>query len=94
MLFISKKIMPKYLEEFLPSLLLRLFAALLPILIGYSALFEKYWTRSAENRSMMIKTFVLLLFMVLILPTVGLTRFASSFLNISEMRYFYQISFF
>jgi hypothetical protein len=38
-------------------------------------LIEKYWTRSAENRSMMIKTFVLLLFMVLILPTLGLTRF-------------------
>lgn len=53
--------------------MLRLLAALLPVLVAYTALAELHWTRSAENRSMMVKTFTLLLFMVLILPTLGLT---------------------
>lgn len=70
--FISKNL-PSYIGEFLPSLLLRLLAALLPVLVAYTALAEMHWTRSAENRSMMVKTFTLLLFMVLVLPTLGLT---------------------
>ncbi len=65
--------LPPYLIEFLPSLMLRLFAALMPVLVALTALAELQWTRSAENRSMMTKTFLLLLFMVLILPTLGLT---------------------
>lgn len=65
--------LPSYIVEFLPSLVLRLLAALLPVLVAYTALAELHWTRSAENRSMMVKTFILLLFMVLVLPTLGLT---------------------
>jgi hypothetical protein len=53
--------------------MLRLLAALLPVAVAYTALAELHWTRSAENSSMMIKTFILLIFMVLILPTIGLT---------------------
>ena len=59
--------------ELLPSLLLRILAALLPVLVALTSLAEMHWTRSAENRSMMVKTFTLLLFMVLVLPTLGLT---------------------
>lgn len=79
--------MPSYIVEFLPSLLLRLLAALLPVLVAYTALAELHWTRSAENRSMMVKTFTLLLFMVLILPTLGLTSINAifEFLNNKEI---------
>jgi hypothetical protein len=63
----------------LPSLLLRLLAALLPVLVAYTALAELHWTRSAENHSMMVKTFTLLLFMVLVLPTLGLTSINAVF---------------
>ena len=68
-----EKFMPSYIAEFLPSILLRLLAALLPVAVAQTALAELHWTRSAENRSMMVKTFTLLLFMVLVLPTLGLT---------------------
>ena len=68
-----EKALPSYLAEFLPSIILRLLAALLPVAVAYTALAEMHWTRSAENRSMMVKTFTLLIFMVLILPTLGLT---------------------
>lgn len=73
------KILPSYLGEFLPSLLLRLLAALLPVLVSRTALAEMHWTRSGENRSMMVKTFTLLLFMVLVLPTLGLTSINAFF---------------
>jgi calcium permeable stress-gated cation channel len=79
LLHIKKKLLPSYLTEFLPSLLLRLLAALLPVLVALTSLAELHWTRSAENRSMMIKTFMLLLFMVLILPTLGLTSINAVF---------------
>lgn len=73
LILIKQKYLPGYLAEFLPSLMLRLFAALMPVLVALTALAELHWTRSAENRSMMTKTFLLLIFMVLILPTLGLT---------------------
>lgn len=59
--------------------MLRLLAALLPVLVAYTALAELHWTRSGENRSMMVKTYTLLLFMVLILPTLGLTSINALF---------------
>jgi len=68
-----QKIIPEFLVEFLPSLILRLLAALLPVLVAWTALAELHWTRSSRNRSMMVKTYCLLLFMTLILPTLGLT---------------------
>ena len=71
--------MPDYLKEFLPSLILRLLAALLPVLVAFTALAELHWTRSSRNRSMMVKTYMLLLFMTLILPTLGLTSINALF---------------
>lgn len=73
------KIFPEYLQEFLPSLILRLLAALLPVLVAWTALAELHWTRSSRNRSMMVKTYLTLLFMVLILPTLGLTSINALF---------------
>ncbi len=43
---IFKEYMPNYLSEFLPSFLLRIFSSLLPVLVGYTALLEKHWTKS------------------------------------------------
>ncbi|XP_073484414.1 CSC1-like protein 1 [Aquarana catesbeiana] len=60
-------------SQFFPTLLLWSFSALLPTIVYYSTLFEYHWTKSAENRIMMHKIYIFLLFMVLILPSLGLT---------------------
>nr|CAD7258373.1 unnamed protein product [Timema shepardi] len=66
-------------SEFLPTLLLWTVSALMPVLVSYSDRFLSHWTRSEQNHSIMNKTFTLLLFMVLILPSLGLTRY---FINV------------
>ncbi|XP_058273713.1 CSC1-like protein 1 isoform X1 [Hemibagrus wyckioides] len=60
-------------SQFFPTLLLWSFSALLPTIVYYSTLLESHWTRSSENMSMMYKLYIFLLFMVLILPSLGLT---------------------
>ncbi|KAG5276933.1 hypothetical protein AALO_G00111550 [Alosa alosa] len=59
-------------SQFLPTLLLWTFSALLPTVVYYSTVWEAHWTRSSENMSMMYKLYIFLLFMVLILPSLGL----------------------
>ncbi|XP_061700561.1 calcium permeable stress-gated cation channel 1 [Syngnathoides biaculeatus] len=59
--------------QFFPTLLLWVFSALLPFIVYYSAIFESHWTRSGENQVTMHKCFLLLVFMVLILPSLGLS---------------------
>uniref|UniRef100_A0A8C7D727 Transmembrane protein 63C n=1 Tax=Oncorhynchus kisutch TaxID=8019 RepID=A0A8C7D727_ONCKI len=59
--------------QFFPTLLLWAFSVLLPFIVYYSAFFESHWTRSSENQIMMHKCFVLLVFMVIILPSLGLS---------------------
>ena len=71
--------LPNSIAQILPSLILRLITPLLPVLVAWTALAEMHWTKSAENRSMMVKTFILLVFMVLILPTLGLTSINAIF---------------
>ncbi|XP_076331811.1 osmosensitive cation channel TMEM63C-like isoform X3 [Tachypleus tridentatus] len=68
------------LSEFFPSLLLWLVSVLLPAIVAYSDDFLFHWTRSSRNNAIMKKTFVFLLFMVLILPSLGLTS-AKAFLE-------------
>ncbi|XP_031822888.1 CSC1-like protein 1 [Sarcophilus harrisii] len=60
-------------SQFFPTLLLWSFSALLPSIVYYSTLLESHWTKSGENRIMMIKVYIFLIFMVLILPSLGLT---------------------
>ncbi|KAL2082111.1 hypothetical protein ACEWY4_021929 [Coilia grayii] len=60
-------------SQFFPTLLLWTFSALLPTVVYYSTIGEAHWTRSSENMSMMYKLYIYLLFMVLILPSLGLT---------------------
>uniref|UniRef100_A0A669BAF1 Transmembrane protein 63C n=1 Tax=Oreochromis niloticus TaxID=8128 RepID=A0A669BAF1_ORENI len=59
--------------EFFPTLLLWAFSVLLPFIVYYSAFFESHWTRSGENQVTMHKCFFLLVFMVIILPSLGLS---------------------
>ncbi|XP_050531559.1 calcium permeable stress-gated cation channel 1 isoform X2 [Daktulosphaira vitifoliae] len=68
------------LSEFMPTLLLWTAAALLPVLVVRSDQWLSHWTRSKRNHSIMRKTFVFLLFMGLILPSLGLTS-AQAFLE-------------
>ncbi|XP_059482443.1 CSC1-like protein 2 isoform X2 [Neocloeon triangulifer] len=65
--------MSPVLSEFLPTLLLWTVAALMPVLVSYSDQWLSHWTRSKQNHSIMRKTFLFLLFMVIILPSLGLT---------------------
>ncbi|XP_059161039.1 CSC1-like protein 2 isoform X3 [Physella acuta] len=62
-----------YLVQFLPTLLLWLFSALLPNIVYWSDQIIGHWTRTAEHHAIMRKTFIFLLFMILILPSLGLT---------------------
>uniref|UniRef100_A0A8C4QRY2 Transmembrane protein 63C n=1 Tax=Eptatretus burgeri TaxID=7764 RepID=A0A8C4QRY2_EPTBU len=60
-------------SQFFPTFLLWLFSALLPFIVYYSTFFEAHWTRSCEGELMMRKTYTFLIFMVLILPSLGLS---------------------
>ncbi|XP_016308205.1 calcium permeable stress-gated cation channel 1-like, partial [Sinocyclocheilus anshuiensis] len=59
--------------QFFPTLLLWAFSILLPFIVYYSSFFEYHWTRSDENQVTMHKCFLLLVFMVIILPSLGLS---------------------
>ncbi|KAK6998840.1 CSC1-like protein 2 isoform X2 [Biomphalaria glabrata] len=62
-----------YLVQFLPTLLLWIFSALLPSIVYWSDQIIGHWTKTAEHHAIMRKTFIFILFMVLILPSLGLT---------------------
>ncbi|XP_064420988.1 calcium permeable stress-gated cation channel 1 isoform X2 [Latimeria chalumnae] len=59
--------------QFFPTLLLWAFSVLLPFIVYYSAFLECHWTRSSENQITMHKCYFFLVFMVIILPSLGLT---------------------
>lgn len=65
--------------QFLPTLLLWTFAALMPNLVLYSDQFIGHWTRSSEHHSIMRKTYIFLCLMILILPSLGLTSASALF---------------
>uniref|UniRef100_A0A8C6S8J6 Transmembrane protein 63Ba n=1 Tax=Neogobius melanostomus TaxID=47308 RepID=A0A8C6S8J6_9GOBI len=54
--------------QFFPTLLLWSFSALLPTIVYYSAFFEAHWTRTTMH-----KCYTFLIFMVLLLPSLGLS---------------------
>ncbi|CAH1103129.1 unnamed protein product [Psylliodes chrysocephalus] len=74
-----KKISP-LLSEFLPTLLLLSMSAVMPVMVAYSDEWMSHWTKSKQNHATMYKAFFFLLFMVLILPSLGLTS-AQAFLE-------------
>lgn len=68
------------LSSFLPTVLLVSVSALMPVLVARCESLVRHWTRSSLNRAVMRKTLLLLLLMVLILPSLGLTS-AQAFLD-------------
>ena len=48
---------PAVIANFLPTLMIWGFTALLPLLVSWSDRFLGHWTRSAENHAIMKKTF-------------------------------------
>ncbi|XP_013411385.1 CSC1-like protein 2 isoform X2 [Lingula anatina] len=67
------------LVQFLPTLILWSFSALLPWLVYYSDQFVGHWTRTAEHHTVMRKIFIFLILMVLVLPSLGLTSIKAFF---------------
>ena len=65
--------LPAVMTDFLPTLMIWTFTALLPVVVAYADLLVGHWTRSGQNHAVMKKTFWYLLFMVIILPTFGFT---------------------
>ncbi|XP_076464518.1 osmosensitive cation channel TMEM63C-like isoform X2 [Babylonia areolata] len=61
------------LVQFLPTLLLLTLSSLLPNVVYLSEHYIGHWTKTAEHHAVMRKTFIFLLLMVLILPSLGLT---------------------
>ncbi|CAL8071058.1 unnamed protein product [Calicophoron daubneyi] len=59
--------------QFLPSIILWSVSAFLPFLVFNSDRLVGHWTRSGLHLTVMAKTFTLLLLMVLLLPSLGLT---------------------
>lgn len=62
-----------FLSQFFPTLLLLSVSAVLPVIVAYTDEWMSHWTKSKQNYSVMFKAFCFLLFMVLILPSLGLT---------------------
>lgn len=58
-------------------MLLWIGAVTLPSLVSVSDRIVGFWTKTAENRSKMIKIFSFLVFMVIILPSLGMTRYVN-----------------
>lgn len=81
--------------QFLPTLLLWMFSVCLPFLVYYSAFLECHWTRSNENQLTMHKCYLFLVFMVIILPSLGLTSldlffrwlFDTHFLDSADLKF-------
>ncbi|XP_068688040.1 CSC1-like protein 2 [Montipora foliosa] len=62
-----------FLTQFLPTILLWSFAAILPAIVSWSSYFEAHWSRSKLEHSVMMKTYIFLLLMIIILPSLALT---------------------
>ncbi|MBV94602.1 Calcium permeable stress-gated cation channel 1, partial [Eschrichtius robustus] len=59
--------------QFFPSLLLWAFTVIMPLIVYLSAFLEAHWTRSTQNLIIVHKCYIFLVFMVVILPSMGLT---------------------
>lgn len=68
----TKTISP-LISEFLPTLLLVTLTVAMPVIVSMSDKMLSHWTRSRQNYSIMTKSFGYLMFMILILPSLGLT---------------------
>ncbi|XP_003472371.1 calcium permeable stress-gated cation channel 1 isoform X1 [Cavia porcellus] len=68
-----EKLQSPIVTQFFPSLMLWAFTVILPLIVFFSAFLEAHWTRSSQNLIIMHKCYIFLVFMVVILPSMGLT---------------------
>ncbi|XP_046503829.1 calcium permeable stress-gated cation channel 1 isoform X1 [Equus quagga] len=68
-----EKLQNPIVTQFFPSLMLWAFTVTLPLIVYLSAFLEAHWTRSGQNLIIVHKCYVFLVFMVVILPSMGLT---------------------
>ncbi|XP_062946222.1 calcium permeable stress-gated cation channel 1 [Cynocephalus volans] len=78
--------------QFFPSLLLWAFTVILPLIVYLSAFLEAHWTRSSENLIIVHKCYIFLVFMVVILPSMGLTSLDVFFRWLFDVYYLEQAS--
>ncbi|XP_055144638.1 calcium permeable stress-gated cation channel 1 isoform X1 [Symphalangus syndactylus] len=68
-----EKLQSPIVTQFFPSVMLWGFTVILPLIVYFSAFLEAHWTRSSQNLVMVHKCYIFLVFMVVILPSMGLT---------------------
>ncbi|XP_006778884.1 PREDICTED: calcium permeable stress-gated cation channel 1 isoform X1 [Myotis davidii] len=68
-----EKLQSPIITQFFPSLMLWAFTVILPLIVFFSVFLEAHWTRSNQNLVIVYKCYIFLVFMVIILPSMGLT---------------------
>ncbi|XP_037001144.2 calcium permeable stress-gated cation channel 1 [Artibeus jamaicensis] len=68
-----EKLQSPIVTQFFPSLMLWAFTVILPLVVYLSTFVEAHWTRSSQNLFVVHKCYIFLVFMVVILPSMGLT---------------------
>ncbi|KAM7158692.1 calcium permeable stress-gated cation channel 1 isoform 1-T2 [Molossus nigricans] len=68
-----EKLQSPIVTQFFPSLMLWAFTVIMPLIVYFSAFLEAHWTRSGQNQVIVYKCYIFLVFMVIILPSMGLT---------------------
>jgi hypothetical protein len=63
----------------------------MPVMVAYSDEWMSHWTKSTANHTIMRKTYIFLMFMVVILPSLGLTSAQVSYLFNVLMALFFLI---
>ncbi|CAK6431881.1 unnamed protein product [Pipistrellus nathusii] len=68
-----EKLQSPIITQFFPSLMLWTFTVVMPLIVFFSAFLEAHWTSSNQNLVIVYKCYIFLVFMVIILPSMGLT---------------------
>nr|XP_058912991.1 calcium permeable stress-gated cation channel 1 isoform X2 [Kogia breviceps] len=87
-----EKLKSPIVTQFFPSLLLWAFTVIMPLLVYLSAFLEAHWTRSTQNLIIVHKCYIFLVFMVVILPSMGLTSLDVFFRWLFDIYYLEQAS--
>ncbi|XP_032477467.1 calcium permeable stress-gated cation channel 1 isoform X3 [Phocoena sinus] len=87
-----EKLKSPIVTQFFPSLLLWAFTVIMPLIVYLSAFLEAHWTRSTQNLIIVHKCYIFLVFMVVILPSMGLTSLDVFFRWLFDIYYLEQAS--
>ncbi|XP_062037227.1 calcium permeable stress-gated cation channel 1 isoform X1 [Lepus europaeus] len=87
-----EKLQSPIVTQFFPSLMLWAFTVIMPLIVYLSAFLEAHWTRSSQNLIIVHKCYIFLVFMVVILPSMGLTSLDVFFRWLFDIYYLEQAS--